>query len=57
MFKYLFAMIIPVCIFIYTLSFMRWAGRKSGAVASVSAGALAVISLAVSGATLWRILT
>jgi len=57
MFKYLFAMIIPVCIFIYTLSFMRWAGRKSGAVASISAGALAVISLLVSGATLWRVLT
>jgi len=57
MFKYLFAMIIPVGIFIYTLSFMRWAGRKSGAVASISAGALAVISLVVSGATLWRILT
>ncbi|WP_367305670.1 hypothetical protein [Alicyclobacillus acidocaldarius] len=57
MFKYLFAMIIPVCIFIYTLSFMRWVGRKSDAVASVSAGALAVISLVVSGATLWRVLT
>ncbi|TDY44543.1 hypothetical protein C7445_10941 [Alicyclobacillus sacchari] len=56
MFKFLFAMIIPVMIFAYTMSFMRWAGSRAGATAQVSAGTLGVLSLAVSAAALWKLL-
>lgn len=57
MFKFLIAMIIPVMIFIYSMSFMRWMAKKREIAAAISAGALAVISLAVSSVSLWRLVT
>lgn len=57
MLKFLMVMIIPVMIFIYTMSFMRWMARKREIAAAVSAGVLALISLAVGGASLWRLVT
>ncbi|WP_192811465.1 hypothetical protein [Alicyclobacillus hesperidum] len=57
MFKFLFAMIIPVMIFVYTMSFTRWVGSRAGATAQVSAGTLGILSLAVSAAVLWKLLT
>ncbi|GLG01323.1 hypothetical protein Alches_13620 [Alicyclobacillus hesperidum subsp. aegles] len=57
MFKFLFAMVIPVMIFAYTMSFTRWVGSRAGATAQVSAGTLGILSLVVSAAVLWKLLT
>lgn len=56
MFKYIFAMIIPTLIFIYTLSFAKWMARKHDIAAATSAGILAVVVIVLSGAALWRII-
>lgn len=57
MFKFIFAMIIPVIIFIYTLSFTRLLSSKKHVAAAASTATLALISLFISGAVLWKLLT
>jgi len=56
MLKFIFGMIIPLCIFIYTISFGRWMHQKRQIGGAVSAYILACIGIAVSGAVLWRLL-
>ncbi|MFD1678204.1 hypothetical protein [Alicyclobacillus fodiniaquatilis] len=57
MFKFIFAMIIPVIIFIYTLSFMRWMYRQKHTAAAASAAVLGILAVFISGAALWRMIT
>lgn len=56
MFKFLFAMVIPICIFIYTISFTRWLAGRHQMGASISTALLALAALCTSGATFWKMM-
>ncbi|GEO26133.1 hypothetical protein ACOALA_18125 [Alicyclobacillus acidoterrestris] len=57
MLRFLFAMIIPFLIFVYTMSFTRWMGKERHLAAATSAALLGALTLCASGATLWKLLT
>ncbi|MFB5192298.1 hypothetical protein [Alicyclobacillus fastidiosus] len=56
MLRFIVAMIIPLIIFIYTMSFTRWMGRQKHLAAATSAALLGVMTLVASGATIWKLL-
>jgi hypothetical protein len=55
MFKFALAMVIPLMILIYTLSFGRWLHHRKVGIAEVSAYALAIISFGTSGVVFWQL--
>jgi hypothetical protein len=58
MLKFIVAMLIPLWIAIYTVSFARWLRRRKDSFAAwISAYLLSIVSLGVSGVALWRIFT
>ncbi|GMA63234.1 hypothetical protein NZD89_25605 [Alicyclobacillus fastidiosus] len=56
MLRFILAMVIPVIIFIYTMSFTRWMSSQKHLVAATSAALLGVVTLFASGATIWKLL-
>lgn len=57
MFRFLFLMLIPLGIFIYTLSFGRWLGRREILSGSIAAYLLAVLTFGLAGYVLWTYAT
>lgn len=56
MLRFLFTMVIPVIIFLYTLSFTRLLASRQHQAAAASTAVLAVFSLCLSGIVLWRMM-
>lgn len=54
MLKFLFALLIPVGVYVYTCSFARQMERKGQAAGAVSAYALGSLSFIVTSIVLWR---
>jgi hypothetical protein len=55
-FKYLALMLIPLAIFIHTISFARWMGHKHIGVGAASAYLLAGAAIAASAYAFWIVL-
>lgn len=57
MLKFALAMLVPLGVLIYTVQFGRWMQKKRLMLGAISAYVLAAMSLLLSGAVLWKILT
>jgi hypothetical protein len=55
-FKYLVLMLVPLGIFIHTISFGRWMAHKHIGVGAASAYVLAVAAIAACAYTFWMVL-